>query len=180
MPKRTDQARRIIPATPECLYRVLTDPAELTQWLPPQGMSGRFERFDFREGGGYRMILSYDAPIAETTGKTSANEDVVDVCFTQIELNRRIVQVVDFQSDDPAFSGPMTMTWTLTPADGGTEVRIVAENVPEGISEADHAEGLRSSLDNLGRFVAPYRKSHPLARKAESGDVPARCWTAAD
>ena len=102
------------------------------------------------------MILSYDAPIAETTGKTSANEDVVDVCFTQIELNRRIVQVVDFQSDDPAFSGPMTMTWTLTPADGGTEVRIVAENVPEGISEADHAEGLRSSLDNLGRFVAPY------------------------
>jgi len=136
MPKRTDQARRIIPATPERLYRALTDPAELSQWLPPQGMSGRFERFDFREGGG------------------SANEDVVDLRFTQIELHRRIVQIVDFHSDDPAFSGPMTMTWTLRPADGGTEVRIVAENVPEGISGADHAEGLRSSLDNLDRFVA--------------------------
>jgi len=154
MPKRTDQARRIIPATPERLYRALTDPAELSQWLPPQGMNGRFERFDFREDGGYRMILSYDAPSAGTSGKTSANEDVVDVRFTQIELHRRIVQVVDLQSDDPAFSGPMTMTWTLRPADGGTEVRIVAENVPEGISGADHAEGLRSSLDNLDRFVA--------------------------
>jgi uncharacterized protein YndB with AHSA1/START domain len=76
------------------------------------------------------------------------------VRFTEIEPNQCIVQVVDFQSDDPAFSGPVTMTWTLTPADGGTEVRIVAENVPEGISEADHAEGLRSSLDNLDRFVA--------------------------
>src|SRR5262249_59573875 len=137
MPKRTDQARRIIPVTPERLCRALTDPAELTQWLPPQGMSGRFERFDFREGGGYRMILSYDAPPAGTSGKTSANEDVVDLRFTQIELHRRIVQVVDFRSDDPAFSGPMTMTWMLRPADGGTEVRIVAENVPERISGAD-------------------------------------------
>src|SRR5215831_918328 len=70
MPKRTDQARRIIPVTPERLCRALTDPAELTQWLPPQGMSGRFERFDFREGGGYRMILSYDAPPTGTSGKT--------------------------------------------------------------------------------------------------------------
>ncbi len=48
----------------------------------------------------------------------------------------------------------MTMIWTLTPIEAGTEVRIVAENVPEGVSEADHAQGLPSSLDNLARFVA--------------------------
>lgn len=154
MPKRMDEAGKIINATPERLYRALTDPAELTQWLPPQGMSGRFEAFDFREGGGYRMILTYDALLLGTSGKTSANKDVVDVRFIEIEPNRRIVQSGDFQTADPALSGSMIMTWTLTPADGGTEVRIVAENVPEKISEPDHAEGLRSSLDNLARFVA--------------------------
>jgi uncharacterized protein YndB with AHSA1/START domain len=74
------------------------------------------------------MILNYDSPLAGTPGKTSAKENVVDVRFTQIELNRRIVQVVDFQSDDPAFFGPMTMTWTLTPADGGKEVRIASQS----------------------------------------------------
>lgn len=154
MPKRTDEARKIITATAERLYRALTDPAELTEWLPPQGMSGRFEYFDLRAGGGYRMILAYELSDAGTQGKTSHNEDVVDVRFTKIELNRRIVEVVDFQSDDPAFTGSMTMTWTLTPKKGGTEVHIVAEDVPEGISESDHAEGLQSSLDQLARFVS--------------------------
>jgi uncharacterized protein YndB with AHSA1/START domain len=153
MRKRTDQAAKVINATPERLYRALTVPAELVQWLPPQGMSGRFAHFDLRKGGGYRMILTYDAAVAGRSGKTTASEDVVEVRFTEVEPNRRIVQVVDFQSGDPAFAGAMTMTWTLTPAAGGTEVRIVAENVPEGIGEADHAEGLRSSLDNLARFV---------------------------
>src|SRR5687768_2400618 len=154
MAKRTDQASKRIAAAPERIYQALSNPQELAQWLPPKGMSGRLERYDFREDGGYRMILTYDAPTEVTSGKTSSDSDVVDVRFAAIEPNRRIVQVVDFQSDDPALSGAMTMTWTLTPVEDGTEVRIVAENVPEGVSEADHAQGLRSSLDNLARFVA--------------------------
>jgi hypothetical protein len=47
----------------------------------------------------------------------------------------------------------MTITWTFTPADGGTEVTVVAEDVPDGISQADHDAGLRSSLENLAALV---------------------------
>jgi uncharacterized protein YndB with AHSA1/START domain len=153
MAKRTDQAARIFHASPARIYRALTDPRELAAWLPPSGMSGRIQHFDLREGGGYRMTLTYHAPGQSVRGKTWSDGDVVDVRFTKLTPDREIVQVVNFQSEDPAFGGAMTMTWRLTPSDGATEVGIVAKNVPEGINEADHAAGLNSSLDNLARLV---------------------------
>ena len=45
------------------------------------------------------------------------------------------------------------MTWSLSPTAGGTKVSIIAENVPTGISKEDHDVGLRSTLENLGKFV---------------------------
>ncbi|WP_438590782.1 hypothetical protein, partial [Escherichia fergusonii] len=50
--------------------------------------------------------------------------------------------MVTFQSDDPAFAGEMWMAWSLSPAAGGTDVSIIAENVPIGISKAGHDVGL--------------------------------------
>lgn len=66
----------------------------------------------------------------------------------------RIVQEVDFESDDPAFAGTMTMRWELTPTDGATLVEIAADNVPDGISADDHAAGMDSSLENLAAHLA--------------------------
>jgi hypothetical protein len=63
------------------------------------------------------------------------------------------VQEVDFESDDPAYAGTMTMTWTLTPAADGTLVEIRADDVPAGISQADHAAGMASSLDHLAGYL---------------------------
>jgi uncharacterized protein YndB with AHSA1/START domain len=151
--KRTDRASRVVAAAPARIYRALTDPEERVQWLPPKGMRARFDHFDLREGGGYRMTLTYPARDEGTRGKTTAESDVVDARFGKLVPDREIVEIVEFVSDDPAFAGPMTMTWTLTPVDGGTEVRIVAEDVPDGIRAADHAAGLRSSLDNLAEFA---------------------------
>ena len=57
-------------------------------------------------------------------------------------------------ADDPAHAGTMTMTWSMTATDGGTRVEIRADDVPRGISAAEHAEGLSSSLANLERYLA--------------------------
>jgi uncharacterized protein YndB with AHSA1/START domain len=151
---RTDTASRIVPATPSAVYRALTDPAVLAEWLPPEGMRGSFEHFEAREGGTYRMTLRYETPEHGVQGKTSDDSDVVEGRFVELVPNERVVQVVTFESDDPAFAGEMTMRWLLGPAPGGTSVRIVAENVPPGISAEDHAAGLASSLENLARYFA--------------------------
>jgi uncharacterized protein YndB with AHSA1/START domain len=115
-------------------------------------MSGRFESFDARPGGSYRMVLTYDDPSA-TAGKTDDGRDVVEVRFVDIDDGSRIVQAVDFVSDDPTFAGTMTMTWSLTDADGGTAVEIRADDVPDGISAADHEAGMSSSLANLAAYL---------------------------
>jgi uncharacterized protein YndB with AHSA1/START domain len=149
---RVDTGSRVIAATPDRVYAALTDPEALTAWLPPDGMSGRFERFDARPGGGYRLVLTYADPSA-ARGKTTADSDVVEARFVDMVPGVRVVQAVDFESDDPANAGTMTMTWALTPVGAGTRVDIRAEDVPPGISAEDHAAGLESSLANLATYL---------------------------
>lgn len=149
---RTDTASRVISAPPQRVFAALMDREALEAWLPPGGMTGRFERFDPRPGGSYRLVLTYLEPDA-SSGKATADSDVVDVRYLDIVPGERVVQAVDFVSDDPAFSGTMTMTWAVTEASGGTRVDITAKDVPDGISAEDHAAGLASSLSNLARYL---------------------------
>ena len=149
---RTDSASKVIAASPGRIYAAFTDPAALTQWLPPTGMTGRFEAFDARPGGAYRMELAYKDP--SEMGKSGGGTDVVDAHFVELTPDVRVVQSVEFDSGDPAFAGTMTMTWELHEVSNGTEVVFRADNVPDGISADDHAAGMNASLDNLARFLA--------------------------
>ena len=142
----------MIAAPPDRVYAALIDPEALSIWLPPGGMTGRFERFDLRPGGSYRLVLNY-ADDSGGPGKASADSDIVDARFVDVVPGVRIVQEVDFVSDDPAFAGTMIMTWEVVAAEGGTRVDITAADVPDGISADDHAVGLASSLANLATYV---------------------------
>ena len=149
---RTDRASRVIAAPPERVWTALVDPEALRAWLPPSGMIGRFERFDGRAGGSYRMVLTYSDP-SSAPGKATVDSDIVEARFVDIVPGERVVQAVDFVSDDPAYAGTMIMTWEVTAVDAGTRVNIVAEDVPDGISAEDHAAGLASSLTNLAAYL---------------------------
>jgi uncharacterized protein YndB with AHSA1/START domain len=149
---RTDRASRVIAASPDDVYAALVDPEALIAWLPPTGMTGAFEGFDSRPGGSYRLVLTY-ADTAASRGKATADTDVVEARFIDLVPGVRVVQAVDFVSNDPAYAGTMTMTWEITAVDGGTRVDIIADNVPDGITANDHAEGLSSSLENLAEYL---------------------------
>jgi uncharacterized protein YndB with AHSA1/START domain len=149
---RTDAASRVIVAPPDRVYAALVDPQALTAWLPPDGMSGRFERFDARPGGSYRLVLTY-ADASTARGKATPDADIVEARFVDVVPGVRVVQAVDFVSDDPAYAGTMTMTWEVTAVEGGTRVDIRADDVPAGISAEDHAAGLASSLANLAAHL---------------------------
>jgi uncharacterized protein YndB with AHSA1/START domain len=145
---RTDTASCVIAAPSDRVYAAFVDPDALISWLPPTGMTARFERFDLRPGGSYRLVLTY-ADASGVRGKATADSDVVEARFVDVVPGVRVVQEVDFVSDDPASAGTMTMTWQVTPVAGGTRVDIVADDVPSGISAEDHSVGLASSLANL-------------------------------
>jgi uncharacterized protein YndB with AHSA1/START domain len=149
---RTDRGSRVIAASLERVWAALTDPRALLAWLPPGGMTGRFERFDARPGGSYRMVLTYSGA-SGAPGKASADSDIVEARFVDIVPGERIVQAVNFVSDDPANAGTMTMTWQVAAVDAGTRVDIIAQDVPVGISAEDHAAGLASSLTKLAAYL---------------------------
>jgi uncharacterized protein YndB with AHSA1/START domain len=142
----------VIASPPAKVYAAFVDAAALEQWLPPRGMSAEFERFDPRPGGSYRLVLTY-LDSAGSPGKATADSDVVEARFVELSPDRRVVQEVEFESDEPSFAGTMTMTWEVTVVEGGARVEFVAEDVPEGISAADHATGLAASLENLARYL---------------------------
>jgi uncharacterized protein YndB with AHSA1/START domain len=151
---RTDRASLLIHADRERTFAALTSSEALVQWLPPKGMRGRFERFDMRNGGSYRLVLTYD-DASSASGKTSADSDVSEVRIVRIVPGERVVQEVDFETDDPAFKGTMRMEWSLHSGSDGTTVEFEARDVPEGIRARDHAEGLTSSLSNLAAYLEP-------------------------
>ena len=150
---RTDRASRLIKAPASQIYRAFIDPEALVRWLPPEGMTGEILAFDARPGSGYRMALHHVDAEHAAPGKTSEHGDVVETRVVALNPGRGIVQSAVFDSDDPAFAGTMRMTWSFEPAEGGTRVAIVCEDVPQGIRKQDHVQGLKSSLANLAAFV---------------------------
>lgn len=149
--KRNDTVSLVINAPPSTIYRALTDPAALVQWLPPPGMTGEMHSFDARPGGRFRLTLTYRDP--STSGKSGSASDVIEAEFAELAPNERVVWLVEFESDDEAFAGVMRMSWLLRAIGDGTEVVIVADDVPPGIGQRDHEVGMGSSLQNLAVFV---------------------------
>lgn len=149
---RTDTASRVIAVPKERVYAAFVDPEALATWLPPKGMRGSFEQFDPRPGGSYRLVLTY-VEASASPGKATADSDIVEARFVDLVPGERVVQAVEFVSDDPSYAGSMTMTWKTTAVDEGTRVDFIAADVPVGISAEDHQAGLASSLENLAIYL---------------------------
>jgi uncharacterized protein YndB with AHSA1/START domain len=119
--------------------------------MVPAGMSSHVHTFDPREGGSFRISLTYDEPTG--TGKSTAHTDTYHGRFVTLVPNEQVVEVVEFETADPALRGEMTITFTLSDADGGTDLLAVHDGLPPGLSPADNETGWRLSLANLAALV---------------------------
>ncbi|MCU1272677.1 MAG: hypothetical protein JWO48_108 [Bryobacterales bacterium] len=133
------------------VYRALLDARAVATWMAPTGMTSHVHTFDAREGGSFRISLTYDSPTR--TGKTSAHTDTFHGRFVKLVTNEQIVQVVEFETTDPALRGEMTITYTLADADGGADVLAVHDGLPRGVSTDDNEVGWRMSLAKLAALV---------------------------
>jgi uncharacterized protein YndB with AHSA1/START domain len=133
------------------VYRALLDPQAVAKWMVPNGMTSQVHEFDARVGGSFRISLTYNAPIG--IGKTTAHTDTYHGHFVKLVPNEEVVEVMEFETTDPALRGEMKIMFTLTEADGGTDLFAVHENVPPGVSPADNETGWRMALDKLAALV---------------------------
>jgi uncharacterized protein YndB with AHSA1/START domain len=147
----TTHITRHIKAPRAAVYRALLDPDAVAQWKVPTGMTSHVHHFEPREGGTLRISLTYDAPTR--SGKTTANTDTYNGRFAKLVPDRQVVEVDQFETDDPALQGEMTITIMLHDADGGTELIATHEGLPAVVAPEDNELGWRIALDKLAALL---------------------------
>lgn len=151
MTANSTSVSRHVNAPPADVYRAIIDERSVATWMVPTGMTSRVHAFDAREGGALRISLTYDEPTA--SGKTTAHTDTYHGTFVELVPNERVVESMEFETDDDAMRGTMLVTITLSDAPDGTNVLAVHEGLPPGISPSDNLTGWRMALDKLAAFV---------------------------
>ena len=144
---------RLLRAPRAAVYAALLDPDAIARWKVPAAMSCTVHAFDGREGGTYRISLTYDA--ADRAGKTTAHTDTYHGRFVRLVPHQLVVEADEFETDDPALRGEMTITITLADAAGGTRLDAVHDGLPGGVPLADNEVGWREALDRLAALVEP-------------------------
>ena len=133
------------------VYRALLDPVAVARWTVPDGMRCTVHELDPREGGRLRISLTYDAPAG--AGKTTAHTDTYHGTFAKLVPDAEVVEVIEFETANPALQGEMTLTFTLRDVDGATELVAVHDRLPPGLSPEYNELGWGMSLAKLAAWV---------------------------
>lgn len=146
------RASRYIAASRSRVYAALVDREAVARWKVPDGMTCEVHEFDAREGGSLRISLTYAAP--DRSGKTSGRTDTYRGRFVTLVPGELVVEVDEFETDDPALRGEMAITIRLRDADGGgTWLDALHEGLPDVVAPEDNAAGWRESLARLAALV---------------------------
>lgn len=100
---RTVTVEREFPHPPEKLWRALTQPHLIEEWLMKN---------DFHPAVGHKFKLRGDWG------------GVLDCEVLELEPNKSLVYSWDFANGDPKFALKSTVTFTLTPTKAGTHLRV--------------------------------------------------------
>lgn len=134
------------------VYRALLDADAIAAWRVPTGMASHVHAFDPREGGAFRVSLTYEVPTA--AGKTTAHTDTYHGHFVKLVPDEQVIERLEFETTNPALRGEMTIATTLADApDGGTDIVAIHDGLPSGVPEADNEAGWRDSLAKLAALV---------------------------
>ncbi|MGB0969720.1 MAG: TIGR03086 family metal-binding protein [Mycobacterium sp.] len=117
----------LVPLEPAAVFALITEPDRLRRWLAVTA------RVELCTGGEYRWTI--------TPGHVAAGTII------EVDPGNRVVLSWGWEDGDPP-PGCSTVSITLTPVDGGTEVRLIHDGLNEE-QAARHAEGWNHYLDRL-------------------------------
>jgi len=113
MKRKSIRKSRHYPHTPEQVWCALTDPHAMAEWMMPN---------DFKPVVGHKFTYQID-PMPMCGQK--ADGEVLEV-----DPPRRLVYaLLDYKRDGTPRPAPSTITWTLTPEQGGTRLDLVHEGI---------------------------------------------------
>lgn len=140
----TVNLHRVLPVSPEKVFRAFTDAQAMAAWLPPYGFTCAVEHMDAREGGSFRMSFTNFT----TQGSHSFGGE-----YREFLPGKRLVYTDKF--DDPNLPGEMVVTVDFKAVSCGTDLRIEQAGIPDLIPTEMCYLGWQESLDKLARLVTP-------------------------
>lgn len=96
-------------------------------------------------------------------GSTTPHTDTYHGRFVKLVTDEQVIEVVEFETSDPALRGEMTIAITLADVDGGTEILAVHDGLPPGLSTADNEVGWQEACPG-SRAGHPVRRLRSAAR----------------
>ena len=140
----TIRLHRVLPSTPEKVYKAFLDADALARWLPPNGFTAKVHHMEPVVGGTFKMSFTNF-----TTGKShSFGGEYLEL------VPHELIRYSD-RFDDPNLPGEMIVTVSLKKVSVGTEINITQEGVPEVIPPEACYLGWQESLLFLEKLVAP-------------------------
>jgi uncharacterized protein YndB with AHSA1/START domain len=138
------EVTREFAATPAQLFKVMTDPELVTEWLGPRGLEMTVDRYDVRQGGGYRYIH-----------KDESGEYAFRGVYHTVEQDKVIIQTFEWEG---APGEVCLEKATFEPTETG--VRLRQQSVFPSVEARDQTieygmeVGIRDSMDRLAELVA--------------------------
>jgi uncharacterized protein YndB with AHSA1/START domain len=140
--KTSLEIKRFINAPPARVYAAWTDPAHLKEWWGPEGVQTRNFVADARVGGRYQWdLLNQEGEEMTVRGE-----------YRELVPGRKIVFTWAWYDDESWKDRTSVVTIELSDRDGGTEVRLIHEQLPSEASRDRHNDGWNSVLDRLQNF----------------------------
>jgi uncharacterized protein YndB with AHSA1/START domain len=138
------EVTREFDATPAQLFKVVSDPDLVAQWLGPRDLDATIEKYDVRPGGTYRYIHRDDS-----------GEYAFRGVFHSVEQDKLIIQTFEWEG---APGEVCLEKMTLEPTEKG--VRLHQQSVFPSVESRDAfvesgmEVGINDSMDRLAELVA--------------------------
>ncbi len=138
------EVKRLINAPRERVYAAWTDPAQLKQWFGPENVQTHDFIAEVRVGGKFRWDLT------SSEGERMA----VGGQYRELQPGKKVVFTWQWEDDEDWENHTSIVTIELSESGGGTELRLIHDQLPNEQSRDGHNEGWNSAIDKLEKFVA--------------------------
>jgi uncharacterized protein YndB with AHSA1/START domain len=137
------EVKRFIRASRDRVYAAWTDSAQLKEWFGPENVKTRNLIADARIGGQFRWDLT------DPQGK----EITISGEYREVEPGKKIVFTWTLEKDEDWKKHSSIVTVKFLDREGGTEIRLTHEKLPNEASRDDHTQGWNSVLDKVEKFL---------------------------
>ena len=140
----TVKLHRVIPTSPDKVYRAFIEADALAKWLPPNGFTCTVHHLEAAVGGTFKMSFR---------NFTTGNSHSFGGEYLELVPGERLRYTDRF--DDPNLPGEIEVVVNLTKVSVGTEVEITQSGIPDVIPRDACYLGWQESLRNLQKLVEP-------------------------